>query len=101
MLLIRLYQIAGAPSLVLKHYKLMDTKQIQHDTLAHWALERGTTFFASPDVGNKGTPILVDGEIVSFPHTLESISSWYHKADEEVCCSERLQSNTIPNFFHG
>lgn len=85
-LLIRLYQIAGAASLVLKHYKLMDTKQVQYDTLGHWALERGCTFFAPPDTGKQGAPLIVDGEVNTFPHTLESTSAWYSKADEEVCC---------------
>jgi hypothetical protein len=83
-LLIRLYNIAGAPSLVLKHYKLLDTKQVQYDTLGHWALERGCTSFAPPDVGKQGTPMVIDGEITTFPHTLETTSAWYPKADEEV-----------------
>lgn len=83
-LLIRLYQIAGAPSLNLKHYKLMDTKQIQYDTLSHWALERGSTFFAPADTGKQATPIDIDNDITSFPQTLQTTAAWYSKADEEV-----------------
>ncbi|KAK9894143.1 hypothetical protein P389DRAFT_103808 [Cystobasidium minutum MCA 4210] len=86
-LLIRLYQIAGAPSLVLKHYKLMDTKQIQYDTLAHWALDRGSTFFASLETGKQGSAIPVDSEVSSFSGMLEMISAWYPKADEETTYS--------------
>lgn len=70
---------------MLKHYKLMDTKQIQYDTLAHWALDRGSTFFASLETGKQGSAIPVDSEVSSFSGMLEMISAWYPKADEEVC----------------
>jgi len=38
------YVLAGAPLLALKHYRLMNVKQIQADTLSHFILARASTF---------------------------------------------------------
>ncbi|KZS91044.1 TPR-like protein [Sistotremastrum niveocremeum HHB9708] len=44
LLLIRLYRLVGAPSLALEHYRQMNIKQVQNDTLAHLILARCATF---------------------------------------------------------
>ncbi|KAH7889369.1 N-acetyltransferase B complex non catalytic subunit-domain-containing protein [Phlebopus sp. FC_14] len=44
MMLIRIYRILGAPSLALEHYRLMNVKQVQNDTLSHLILTRALTF---------------------------------------------------------
>ncbi|KAJ3537583.1 hypothetical protein NM688_g6661 [Phlebia brevispora] len=45
--LIRLYQLLGAPSLALEHYRLLNAKQIQTDTVSHLILSRCSTFSLS------------------------------------------------------
>lgn len=35
---------AGAPSLALDHYRAMDVKNVQNDTLSHFILSRASTF---------------------------------------------------------
>lgn len=44
MMLIRLYRILGAPSLALDHYRAMNVKRVQNDTLSHLVLTRALTF---------------------------------------------------------
>ncbi|KDR81676.1 hypothetical protein GALMADRAFT_58678 [Galerina marginata CBS 339.88] len=44
LILIRLYRLLGAPSLALEHYRIMQIKQVQHDTLSHLILSRASTF---------------------------------------------------------
>ncbi|KAF8238594.1 actin cytoskeleton organization protein [Tricholoma matsutake] len=44
LILIRLYRLLGAPSLALEHYRAMNVKQIQHETLSHFILSRASTF---------------------------------------------------------
>ncbi|KAF9464770.1 N-acetyltransferase B complex non catalytic subunit-domain-containing protein [Collybia nuda] len=44
MILIRIYRLLGAPSMALEHYRIMQIKQIQHDTLSHLILSRASTF---------------------------------------------------------
>ena len=44
LLLVRLYQLLGAPSLALEHYRKMNIKMIQHDALAHFVISRCSTF---------------------------------------------------------
>lgn len=36
--------LSGAPALALAHYRAMNVKQVQHDTLSHLILTRATTF---------------------------------------------------------
>jgi N-terminal acetyltransferase B complex non-catalytic subunit len=36
--------LIGAPALALEHYRAMQIKQIQHDTLSHLVLSRASTF---------------------------------------------------------
>ncbi|KAI6005647.1 N-acetyltransferase B complex non catalytic subunit-domain-containing protein [Pisolithus albus] len=43
-MLIRLYRILGAPSLALDHYRAMNVKRVQNDTLSHLVLTRALTF---------------------------------------------------------
>ena len=38
------FSILGAPSLALEHYRAMNIKQVQHDTLSHLILSRASTF---------------------------------------------------------
>ncbi|KAF9227685.1 hypothetical protein BS17DRAFT_774157 [Gyrodon lividus] len=44
MMLIRIYRILGSPSLALDHYRRMNVKQVQNDTLSHLILTRALTF---------------------------------------------------------
>ncbi|KIJ16949.1 hypothetical protein PAXINDRAFT_168389 [Paxillus involutus ATCC 200175] len=44
MMLIRTYRILGSPSLALDHYRQMNIKQVQNDTLSHLILTRALTF---------------------------------------------------------
>ncbi|KAN0077095.1 N-acetyltransferase B complex (NatB) non catalytic subunit domain containing protein [Tylopilus felleus] len=43
-MLVRIYRILGAPSLALEHYRQMNVKQVQNDTLSHLILTRSFTF---------------------------------------------------------
>ncbi|KAG8964769.1 hypothetical protein FRC03_001380 [Tulasnella sp. 419] len=43
-LAIRLYRLLGANGPALDHYRLLDIKQVQTDTLSHLILSRGSTF---------------------------------------------------------
>ncbi|KAF8559771.1 actin cytoskeleton organization protein [Imleria badia] len=43
-MLVRIYRILGAPSLALEHYRQMNVKQVQNDTLSHLILTRAFTF---------------------------------------------------------
>lgn len=36
--------ITGAPSLALEHYRAINVKQVQNDTLSHFILSRASTF---------------------------------------------------------
>ncbi|KAI0273734.1 N-acetyltransferase B complex non catalytic subunit-domain-containing protein [Gloeopeniophorella convolvens] len=42
--LVRIYRLLGAPQLGLDHYRLLNVKQVQSDTLSHLILSRATTF---------------------------------------------------------
>ncbi|KJA27088.1 hypothetical protein HYPSUDRAFT_35639 [Hypholoma sublateritium FD-334 SS-4] len=44
LILIRIYRLLGAPTLALEHYRVMQIKQIQNDTLSHLILSRASTF---------------------------------------------------------
>ncbi|KAF9484719.1 hypothetical protein BDN70DRAFT_825243 [Pholiota conissans] len=44
LILIRIYRLLGAPALALEHYRAMQIKQIQQDTLSHLILSRASTF---------------------------------------------------------
>ncbi|PCH37977.1 hypothetical protein WOLCODRAFT_135971 [Wolfiporia cocos MD-104 SS10] len=44
LLLIRIYRLLGAPSLALEHYRAINVKQVQNDTLSHLILTRASTF---------------------------------------------------------
>nr|VWO98683.1 MAPKK kinase Kpp4 [Ganoderma boninense] len=45
--LIRIYRLLGAPSLALEHYRGINLKQVQNDTLSHFMLSRASTFSLS------------------------------------------------------
>ncbi|TBU65814.1 N-acetyltransferase B complex non catalytic subunit-domain-containing protein [Dichomitus squalens] len=45
--LIRIYRLLGAPSLALEHYRSINVKQVQNDTLSHFVLSRASTFSLS------------------------------------------------------
>lgn len=47
LLLIRIYRLLGAPSLALEHYRMMNVKQVQNDTLSHFILSRASLFSLS------------------------------------------------------
>ncbi|KAJ7219345.1 actin cytoskeleton organization protein [Mycena pura] len=44
LMLVRIYRLLGAPSIALEHYRIMQIKQVQHDTLSHFILSRASTF---------------------------------------------------------
>ncbi|PPR03615.1 hypothetical protein CVT24_007731 [Panaeolus cyanescens] len=44
LVLIRLYRILGAPLPALEHYRALNIKQVQNDTLSHLVLSRASTF---------------------------------------------------------
>lgn len=44
LLLIRIYILLGAYSLALQHYKKLNVKSVQNDTLSHFLLSRGSSF---------------------------------------------------------
>ncbi|KAJ7235444.1 actin cytoskeleton organization protein [Mycena haematopus] len=44
LMLIRIYRLLGAPSLALEHYRIMQIKQVEYDTLSHFVLSRSSTF---------------------------------------------------------
>ncbi|KAF8163363.1 actin cytoskeleton organization protein [Crassisporium funariophilum] len=44
LILIRIYRLLCAPALALDHYRAMQIKQVQHDTLSHLILSRASTF---------------------------------------------------------
>ncbi|TFY72671.1 hypothetical protein EVG20_g343 [Dentipellis fragilis] len=44
LLLVRVYRLLGAPQLGLEHYRLLNAKSIQNDTLSHFVLSRASTF---------------------------------------------------------
>ncbi|KAF8910991.1 actin cytoskeleton organization protein [Gymnopilus junonius] len=47
LILIRLYRLLGASNAALEHYRAMQVKQVQHDTLSHLILSRASTFSLS------------------------------------------------------
>lgn len=62
----------------------MDIKQVQYDTLSHWALERGCTFLAPVDADKQGPAVNIENNVTSLPQALQTLTAWYSKADEEV-----------------
>ncbi|CAL1704660.1 unnamed protein product [Somion occarium] len=48
LLLIRIYHLLGAPALALDHYRLMNVKQVQTDTLSHLILSRAAMWSLAP-----------------------------------------------------
>ncbi|KAJ7109453.1 actin cytoskeleton organization protein [Mycena epipterygia] len=44
LMLIRIYRLLGAPSMALEHYRIMQIKQVQLDTLSHFILSRSSAF---------------------------------------------------------
>ncbi|KAH7913728.1 N-acetyltransferase B complex non catalytic subunit-domain-containing protein [Hygrophoropsis aurantiaca] len=44
LMLVRIYRLLGAPSLALEHYRQINVKQVQNDTLSHFILTRALTF---------------------------------------------------------
>jgi N-terminal acetyltransferase B complex non-catalytic subunit len=47
LLLVRIYRLLGASSLALDHYRAINIKQVQNDTLSHFLLTRALTFSLS------------------------------------------------------
>ncbi|KAI0780924.1 actin cytoskeleton organization protein [Trametes elegans] len=45
--LVRIYRLLGAASLALEHYRSINVKQVQNDTLSHFILSRASTFSLS------------------------------------------------------
>lgn len=85
-LLIRLYRILGATSLVLHHYRLLDIKQIQFDSLAHWVFERAAQFVVNPSVATQTQKPANSRQPETFQQNISFITNWYTQADNEVGC---------------
>ncbi|KAI0345163.1 hypothetical protein BDW22DRAFT_1354055 [Trametopsis cervina] len=47
LMLVRIYLLLGAPSLALEHYRALNLKQVQNDTLSHIMLSRSSGFALS------------------------------------------------------
>ncbi|OCH92238.1 hypothetical protein OBBRIDRAFT_791472 [Obba rivulosa] len=47
LMLVRIYRLVGAPSLALEHYRAINVKQVQNDTLSHFILSRASLFSLS------------------------------------------------------
>lgn len=71
--LIRIYRLLGAPSLALEHYRSINLKQVQNDTLSHFMLSRASTFSLSSM-----------GDLTYTTECMES-SRIYLSNSEEVC----------------
>ncbi|KAK4698451.1 N-terminal acetyltransferase B complex non-catalytic subunit, partial [Phenoliferia sp. Uapishka_3] len=48
-LLVKVLRLLGSPSLALKHFRILDVKSVQFDTLSHVILSRATTFAVGHD----------------------------------------------------
>jgi len=62
----------GAPSLALEHYRAMNIKQVQNDTLSHFVLSRASTF-----------SLAATGDITYLSECIES-SQIYNTNSQEV-----------------
>lgn len=67
------FSILGAPSLALEHYRAMNIKQVQHDTLSHLILSRASTF-----------SLAATGDLTLASECLES-TQVYLSNSQEVC----------------
>ena len=67
------FSILGAPSLALEHYRAMNIKQVQHDTLSHLILSRASTF-----------SMAASGDLTLASECLES-TQIYLSNSQEVC----------------
>ncbi len=84
--LIRVYRLLGAPSLALEHYRNINVKQVQNDTLSHFILSRASTF-----------SLAATGDITYTTECLES-SRIYLSNSEEVSapqCSIRTRAEDV------
>lgn len=64
--------VIGCPSLALEHYRAMDIKQVQNDTLSHFVLSRASTF-----------SLAATGDITYLSECIES-SQIYNTNSQEV-----------------
>ena len=71
--LLMYFSISGAPSLALEHYRAMNIKQVQHDTLSHLILSRASTF-----------SLAATGDLTLASECLES-TQVYLSNSQEVC----------------
>ena len=55
LLLVRLYRLLGATTCAAQHYVELGARAIQKDTLAFWALDRASTFFAEGKAAPPGS----------------------------------------------
>lgn len=81
-LLIRIYRLLGASSLVLHHYTLLDARNIQQDTVSHFALERASTFCTN----QFESQIFKTQEDApkSMADSVSRTALWYKQAHDEV-----------------
>jgi hypothetical protein len=83
-LLIRLYRLLGASSLVLHHHNLLDPRNVQNDTISHFALDRASTFFSNQDDIQVLALELESALPAHIPSAVTRIATWYTQGDADV-----------------
>lgn len=81
--LVRIYRLLGAPSLALEHYRSINVKQVQNDTLSHFILSRASTFSLSST-----------GDLTYTSECLES-SRIYLSNSEEVKSTDTFRRDCV------
>ncbi|KIM49319.1 hypothetical protein M413DRAFT_438506 [Hebeloma cylindrosporum] len=92
LILIRIYRLLGAPALALEHYRIMQIKQVQHDTLSHLILSRATAF-----------SLAASGDLTLATECLEStqiyVSNSQETGDFVVRAFQSEKYSQIPEFI--
>ena len=88
LLLVRLYRLLGATTCAARHYIELGARAIQKDTLAFWALDRASSFFAEgkaspPGTVGKGT----QAEARTLADIGQDVLYSYKSADNDVGCT--------------
>ncbi|KAI0748133.1 N-acetyltransferase B complex non catalytic subunit-domain-containing protein [Daedaleopsis nitida] len=90
--LIRIYRLLGAPSLALEHYRSINVKQVQNDTLSHFILSRASTF-----------SLAATGDITYTTECLESSRIYLSNSEETaeliVRCFMNEKYTQVPDFI--
>ncbi|KAH9996784.1 actin cytoskeleton organization protein [Russula vinacea] len=71
LLLVRIYRLLGAPQLALDHYRLLNVKQVQNDTMSYLILSRATNF-----------SLAASGDLAYVSECLESSHIYFSNSQE-------------------